>query len=405
MAAPAHELSAAIKSFDLLKVDDEFRRNPYPAYKFLRDEAPLSRNSDGTYVVTRFDDVADVLGSADTSTDKSAELRRSMGEGPILEFQLSAMTTWDPPRHTRIRRSLAHAFTPRAMTQWAPLVDEAVSELLHEAEAKGTFDLVNDFAAALPLILICKMLGVTSQERNRFRSWANSITSSLDPVVSPKVIEDANRHAEEWKAFFRGLIAQRRKQPGNDLISLLLKTEETEEPFSELALLHNLALLLSAGHETTTALISSAVDVLFQYPDQAARLRSDPELFDSAVEEFLRFESPVQMGARRTTGPIKLSGGTVPAGELIWTIQGAANRDERQFREPDRLDVGRKPNRQLAFATGIHVCLGAPLARLEARVAMQRLVCDYPNMRQAGAPTRNLRTRYRGFSNYPLSLK
>ena len=248
------------------------------------------------------------------------------------------------------------------------------------------------------------MLGVAKTEKDRFRAWANSITSSLDPVVKPGVIEAANRHAEEWKTFFRDLIAQRRKAPSDDLISLLLKTEESEEPFSELALLHNLALLLSAGHETTTSLITNAVDLLFQHPGETQRLRTDPALFQSAVEEFLRFESPVQMGARRTTAPIRLSGGTVPAGELIWTLQGAANRDERQFPNADQLDVGRKPNRHLAFAFGIHACLGAPLARLEAKVALQRLICDYPNLRPDGTPERYLRTRYRGFSKYPIAL-
>lgn len=392
-------------SFDLLKVDDDFRRNPYPAYRQLRDHAPLCVNSDGTYVVTRWSDVSTVLVSPDTSTDKSAELKKTMGEGPILEFQLSAMTTWDPPRHGRIRGALAHAFTPRAMARWVPMVEQAVDDLVHEAEERGTIDLVTDFAAVLPLTLICRMLGVSKAEKDRFRAWANSITSSLDPVVRPGVIEAANVHAEEWKAFFSDLIAERRRAPGDDLISLLLKAQETEEEISNLALLHNLALLLSAGHETTTALITNAVDLLFHNPAERERLRRQPELWETAVEEFLRYESPVQMGARRTTAPMTLSGGTVPAGSLIWTLQGAANRDERQFPDPDKLDVGRKPNRQLAFASGIHVCLGAPLARLEAKVALQKLTETFPKLAPVGAPTRYLRTRYRGFSHYPVSVR
>jgi cytochrome P450 len=391
-------------AFDLFDATDSFRENPFPTYRMLRDDAPLLENPDGSFTVSRYADVDRVLTSTETSTDKSAEFRKVMGEGAIFEFQITSMTTWDPPRHGKIRKALARAFTPRAMTQWEPLVRDTVDELIRDIDRAGAVDLVPDFSAALPLTLICKMLGVSTEDRLRFRDWARSITTSLDPGVKPEVIELANRHSEEWKAYFRELIAIRRKDPGSDLVSMLLANDD-EEAFSELALLHNIALLLSGGHETTTNLITSAVDSCLAFPDQAERLRKDPSLFTPAVEEFLRFESPVQMGARRTTAPLELSGGTVPADRTIWTLQGAANRDERKFADPDRLDVGRTPNRHLAFATGIHVCLGAPLARLEARVAMERLICDFPDLHRDGTPERHLRTRYRGFLHYPVAMR
>lgn len=391
--------------FDLFDAGDGFRENPFPTYRMLRDHQPLLRNRDGSYTVTRYADVDKVLGSSTVSVDKSAEYRKIMGEGPIFEFQVTAMGSWDPPRHGRIRKSLARAFTPRAMTQWEPLVRDTVDELLRECAEKGSVDLVDEFSSALPLVLICKMLGVTSGDRQRFRIWANSITTSLDPGVGPDIIAQADRHAEEWKAYFGELVAARRKQPGDDLVSMLLAVDGEEESFSDLALLHNLALLLSGGHETTTNLITSAVHGLLEHPDQADLLRRDPTLFPAAVEEFLRCESPVQMGARRTTAPLELSGGTVPAGVMVWTLQGAANRDDRQFDDPERLDVRRSPNRHLAFATGIHVCLGAPLARLEARIALERIVMDFPDLHRDGAYERHLRTRYRGFRHYPVAMR
>ena len=186
---------------------------------------------------------------------------------------------------------------------------------------------------------------------------------------------------------------------------MLLANQPADEPFSDETIIHNIALLLSAGHETTTALISNGIDNLLDFPEQAERLRNDPSLFTNAVEEFLRYDAPVQMGTRKTLKPIEVSGGTIPAGVIVWTVQGAADRDERMFPNPDVLDVGRKnANKNIAFATGIHVCLGAPLARLEARIALERLVLDFPKLCRDGEPTRHLRTRFRCFGSYPVRL-
>lgn len=397
-------MALTAEAFNLRDADDDFRRDPYPTFKELRDRRPLFQNPDGSYVVTRYKDVDKLLTTADVSVEKSAEYRKTMGDGAILEFQLGAMTTWDPPAHGKLRGALASAFTPRAMQKWDGFVRETVDELLVEPRKTGHMDLLQDFSAALPLILICKMLGVPTDNTARFRAWAGSITTSLDPGATPEIIKLADQHSEEWKIFFSELIEDRRKRPTDDLISMLIANQPADAPFTQETLIHNIALLLSAGHETTTALICNAMDNLLTYPDQAERLREDPALFTSAVEEFLRFDAPVQMGTRKTKVPIEVSGGTIPAGVIVWTVQGAANRDERQFPDPDTLDVGRTPNKQLAFATGIHVCLGAPLARLEAKVALERLVQEFPKLHLSGEPKRYLRTRFRCFANYPVSL-
>lgn len=398
-------MAITAEAFNLRDADDDYRRDPYPMLKQLRDTRPLFQNPDGSYVVTRYEDVDMLLTTSDVSVEKSAEYRKIMGDGPILEFQLSAMTTWDPPAHGRLRGALAAAFTPRAMLRWEGLVRETVDELLKGPRESGKMDLLQDFSAALPLTLICKMLGVPIDNTSRFRAWAGSITTSLDPAATPAIIALADRHSTEWKAFFGELIEQRRREPGDDLISMLIANQPKDAPFTQETMVHNIALLLSAGHETTTALICNAIDNLLIFPDQAERLRKDPSLFTNAVEEFLRFDAPVQMGTRKTLKPIKVSGGTIPAGVIVWTVQGAANRDERQFPDPDVLDVGRKnANKNLAFATGIHVCLGAPLARLEAKIALEALVQEFPRLCRTGEPERHLRTRFRCYAHYPVSL-
>ncbi len=398
-------MTLTVENFNLRDTDDDYRRNPYPMLKQIRDQRPLFQNPDGSYVVTRYEDVDKVLMSSDVSVEKSKEYRAIMGDGPILEFQLSAMTTWDPPAHGKLRGSLAAAFTPRAMKNWEGMIAETVDELLVEPRKTGRMDLISDFSAALPLTVICKMLNVPTDMWTKFRAWAGSITTSLDPAAGPEIIKLADQHANEWKDFLGEQLNDRRKNPGDDLISLMLANQPKDEPFSDEVIIHNIALLLSAGHETTTALISNGMDNFFDFPEQAEILRKDPTLFANAVEEILRFDGPVQMGTRKTLKPIEVSGGTIPAGVIVWTVQGSADRDERMFPDPDTFDVTRKnANKNISFATGIHVCLGAPLARLEGRIALERLVLDFPDMCRDGEPSRYLRTRFRCFNKYPVLL-
>ncbi|MGE0734194.1 MAG: cytochrome P450 [Alphaproteobacteria bacterium] len=389
-------------TFDIFKLDQRFLASPYATYARLRQDDPVHRNADGSYLVTRYDDVARVLRDPDMSSDNTRTLTPVYGQTPLLEHYLHLMVFVDPPRHTHIRRRLAHAFTPRALKTWEVYVEHAVRELLDEALAKGRMDLITEFAYLLPISVIAKMLGVPREDQALFRRWSAGVTKPMVPSPAAAVIEEGSGVVEEFKAYFRTLAERRRREPRDDLMSLLVQ-DDGSEPLDELDLIHNAAFLLNAGHETTMNLLGNALAVLFRFPDQLARLRRNPDLFETAVEEFLRFDSPNQLGGRRTTKAIDFHGVTIPADTFIWISNGAANRDTDQFAGAENLDVGRQPNRHLAFGYGIHACLGANLARVEAKIALRTLICDHPNLRADGTPVPRMHPRYRGFTSFPVA--
>lgn len=401
---PASEWAADPASFDIRKLDPRFAADPFPTYARLRRESPVHRNSDGSFLVTRYDDVAMVLRDSRMSSDKTLELTPLYGESPILEHYLNIMVFVDPPRHTGIRKRLARAFTPRALATWMPFVEQAVDELLEEALSGGRMDLIPDFAYQLPVAVIARMLGVPPEDREAFKRWSTGVTAPMVPVPSAEAVAQGNAAVEEFKTYFRELAARRRREPRDDLMTLLVQAEDGEGPITELELIHNACFLLNAGHETTANLLGNGVHALFRFPDQMARLRREPQLVESAVEEFLRFDSPNQLGGRRAGQHIEIRGVGIPAKTFIWVSNGAANRDPEQFPDPETVDVTRQPNRHLAFGHGIHLCLGAALARMEARVALERLVCRHPGLRPDGTPVHRLHPRYRGFRSYPITV-
>jgi cytochrome P450 len=391
-------------SFDLLKIDERFVTDPFPTYARLQDESPIHRNSDGTYFLTRYDDVAWILAERRVTSDKSLELTKVFGQSPLLEHYLHLVVFRDPPIHTRIRKVLASAFTPRAIELWAPIVSDVVDESLERALANGAMDLIGDFAYWLPINVISRMLGVPAADADLFRGWSQSIVKTLDPRITQEIKDEGNRVVSEFKEYMGDLAERKRREPGPDLMSLLVGAESEGDGLTELDLAHNAAFLLNAGHETTANLIGNAVDALFRFPDQLKRLRQEPELIETAVEEFLRFESPNQLGGRRLTEDVELRGVKIPAATYVWITNGGANRDPRQFKDPHALDIARKPNRHVAFGHGVHYCLGAALGRLEGGIALKRLVTDFPALRPNGAPKRRMIARYRGFSAYPIAV-
>ena len=399
---------AAALALDLRALPDDFYDDPFPHYHRLRRWDPVHRGPDGSYFLTRYDDVVAVYQDHLTwSSDKRVEFAPKFGASPLYEHHTTSVVFRDPPDHTRIRKLFAPAFTPRALAALEPRVARFVDGLLDRAAARGGMDVVEDFAAALPVQLIGDMLGVPREERGPLRGWSLAILGALEPEPGPRRLEAGSRAVDEFKGYLRRLIADRRRRPSTDpgeILSALLAAEDAGDRLTELELLHQCIFLLNAGHETTTNLIANAVVSLLEHPREHLRLRAEPGLITTAVEEFLRFQSPNQLGNRRAVREAVLGGVAMDAGTLVTLGIGAANRDPAQFPDPDRLDIGRTPNRHLAFITGIHACAGMWLARMEGRAAIGRLVARFPNLRAAGPPVRAHRARFRVVSSFPITV-
>ena len=393
------------EAFDLRTIDAAFLDNPYPTYAALRQFDPVHRSPDGSYFLTRYDDVMAVYRSRAFSSDKKAEFKPKYGDSPLYIHHTTSLVFNDPPLHTRVRKLLAPAFTPRALNVLEPRFAALVDGLLDAAEARGKIDLIEDFAAALPVEIIGDLLGVPRADRGPLRGWSLAILGALEPVLSPQSERRGNQAVAEFSSYLGDLIDQRRRDPrDDDVLSALIAGAVDGAPLSENELIQNCIFLLNAGHETTSNLIGNGVAALLDHPAERAKLRDNPELIETAVEEFLRFESSNQLGNRRASEDVKIGGKTLKLGSFITLCIGAANRDPAQFCDPDRLDIARTPNRHLAFGAGAHVCAGITLARMEGRIAIGRLLRRFPKLRRDGPPQRGGRARFRGYLSYPLAL-
>jgi cytochrome P450 len=406
-AADAAERDAAL-AFDLRALPRDFYEYPFPFYHRLRRWDPVHRAPDGSLFLTRYDDVMRVYQDHQRfSSDKRVEFEPKFGASPLYEHHTTSVVFRDPPDHTRIRRLFAPAFTPKALTALEPRIVRLVERLLDRAAAQGGMDVVEDFAVAVPVQLIGDMLGVPTDEREPLRGWSLAILGALEPVPGPERLEVGSRAVEEFKDYLRRLLAERRRRPSTDpgeILSALLAAEDQGDRLTETELLHQCIFLLNAGHETTTNLIGNAVVSLLEHPAELARLRATPDLITSAVEELLRYQSPNQLGNRRVLADVEIGGVALAPGTLVTLGIGAANRDPAQFPDPDRLDLGRAPNRHLAFIVGIHACAGMWLARMEGRVAIGRLVARFPSLRAAGPPVRAARARFRALVSFPVAV-
>lgn len=394
--------------FELTRPPAGFVDNPYPTYAALRERSPVHAFAGGGVFLSRYDDAAAVYRDpARASSDKKVEFAPKFGASPLYEHHTTSLVFNDPPLHTRVRRLMMGALNQRAIARMEADVVKLVDRLLEDMAAKGTVDYIEAFAAQIPVEVIGNLLEVPHAERGPLRAWSLAILSGLEPAPSAEVLERGNRAVSEFVAYLEGLVAARRKDPGDfesDVLTRLIQGEKDGERLTEKELYHQCIFLLNAGHETTTNLLGNGIWLLLTHPAELARLRADPALISTAIEEMLRYEGPIQLNNRRLTAPMTLSTGELPAGTPITIGIGAVNRDPRQFPEPDRFDVGRKPNRHVGFGHGDHACSGMNVARMEARIAFSRLLARFPGLELAGDPERDRRIRFRGFRRLPVRV-
>lgn len=397
--------------FNIEKLTPDFYADPYPVYRALRETEPVKRMPNGSYFLTRYDDlVAIYKNTKQFSSDKKREFKPKYGDSPLYEHHTTSLVFNDPPAHTRVRRLMMGALSPRAIAEMEPYLIALIDRLLDGLAAKGEkgeVELIGDYASAIPVEVIGNLLDVPHDEREPLRDWSLAILGALEPVITPEAFARGNTAVKDFLAYLETLVERRRQKPGNpdrDVLTRLIQGEESGERLTAKELLHNCIFLLNAGHETTTNLIGNGLVTLSQNPEQKQRLIDDPSLIKTAIEEILRFESSNQLGNRMTTEAVEIGGIAMPAGTFVTLCIGAANRDPAQFPDPERLDVGRAPNRHLAFITGPHQCAGMALARLEGTIAISRFLARFPSYRISGAPVRSLRARFRGFVSIPCAL-
>jgi pimeloyl-[acyl-carrier protein] synthase len=385
--------------------DPAIHPDPYPTYRRLRELDPVHWSlPHGVWFLTRHADCDALLRDRRFSAERERTLqagRAGARNRPVYR----SMLFLDPPDHTRLRTLVSKAFTPRMVEALRPRIRSIAAELLDRAAATDEFDLVSAFAYPLPVTVIAEMLGVPVEDHARFQEWSAILAQNLDPMDATATADADQVHDARAAlfAYLGAIVEQRRREPRDDLITALVAVEERGDVLSLTELLMMCNLLLIAGHETTVNLIGNGVLALLQHPDRLERLRAQPDLAPSAIEELLRYASPVQFTARVALEDVRIDGHPIRAGQPVVAMLAAANRDPAVFADPDRLDLERDPNPHLAFGRGIHHCLGAPLARLEGQIAISLLLERFPRLRLAGEPVLRPNLVLRGLERLPVA--
>jgi len=387
--------------------------DPYPVFARLRDSAPVHRSDIlGGWVVTRYEDVKSVLNDSRFSADRITPFLHHMTtSGRPVPTLAKIVGNWavftDPPRHTRLRGLMNKAFTARAVAGLEPRIAAIVGDLIGDLAGRERIELIADFAYPLPVTVIADMIGVPAADHLLFKTWSDELATFVGSALQTADKYDrAERAAGEMADYFRAAVAERRAAPGDDILSALIAAENRGDVLGEDELIACCVLLLFAGHETTANLIGNGIHALLRHRGELARLREIPVLAESAVEEVLRYDGPTQAMVRIAVEDTDLAGVRIAAGERVFLMINAANRDGAVFADPDRLDIARTPNPHIAFGYGIHFCLGAPLARLEGRIALPALAASLDGLAFADEPPQWLDSLvFRGMARLPLSVR
>jgi cytochrome P450 len=399
--------------------DPLWASDPFPLYADLRQRAPIHRNDLGFWVVARHEDCLAILRDRRASSDSLNVAVDRMPQGfrtPVAEddpmvtamLEMRPFLFRDPPDHTRLRGLVSKAFTPKVVESLRSRTQQVVDELLDAAMEAGTVDLLEEFAYPLPVRIICDLLGVPLEDQDRFKVWSNALARGLDPdfLLTPEIIEARSQGVLQFAQYFFELLADRRSNPGEDLLSRLVQAEDGGTVLSEGEMLSTCILLLVAGHETTVNLIAGGALALLRNPDQFDRFRNEPALTRGGVEEMLRYVSPVQLTGRALTEDCAFGDAQFEAGDFVMLLIASANRDPDQFDDPERFDITRTPNNHLGFGFGVHHCLGAPLARMEAQVALTALVKRAPELALAVDEVRyKTNVVLRGMEALPVAMR
>ena len=396
------------RSFDIFNVPDGYFGDPYRWLRALRIHDPLHINSDGSILLTRYDDVRAIWRDQTAVVDKTELFRRAFGEGPLFEHHTTSMLFRDPPAHDRLRAILNPFFTPSSLERLRTHVEHLVDRLLGRVADKRDVEFVSDFALQIPTTVMCRMLGVPEDDGTYIQNLSHKILIPLNPLVSPGEIEAGHAAAAEFKDYLGKRIVRIGKRsadgPAENMIDAMLRARDDGARMTDDEVLHSAIQMFNGGHSTTTHLIALTVHYLLEFPDQLKRLREEPGILASAIEECIRYASPSQLQARRTTRPLRLQSGDLRSDCEIIICQASANHDETKFDHPELLDLGRANNDHLAFGSGIHFCIGRALARLEMNVTIPRLLARFSHIERTAAAVYSKTPRFRSLASLPLRL-
>ena len=397
----------SIESFDLYNPPSDFINNVYKYYNLLREKSPIHKNSDGSYILTRYKDLVGVYRNFKVwSSDKRTEFGAKFGSSPLFEHHTTSVVFVDPPDHTRIRKIFQQAFTPKSILGLERNINKLVDSYLVMMHEKKKFDFVSDFSFRLPVDVVCSVLGVPSEDRHLIRDWAHKILGALEPKLTHKQFDEGSSAVINFKQYLKDQIKFRKTHKdinkANEVLSLLIEAEGLE--LSDTELLHQCIFMLNAGHETSTNMLSHGLNELINHKDQYKLLQKEPGRINTAIDEILRFQPPIQINNRRCLEKTKLGDVVVPEGTSVHIIIAAANRDPLQFFKPETFDILRSPNRHLSFGLGIHICAGINLARVEAKVAFQSLMSSFREINLLKKPKVANRIRFREIKEMQIEI-